>query len=79
MGAVAYRHIADNYIAVFGSFVPPGVWEGIYVIEALLQTPLSVQVDTVCSDTQGQSAVVFAFARMFGIRPLPRIRNWKNL
>ena len=29
MGAVAYRHVADNYIAVFGQFVPPGVWEGI--------------------------------------------------
>jgi len=79
MGAVAYRHVADNYIAVFGSFVPPGVWEGIYVIEALLEAQFSVQADTVCSDTQGQSAVGFAFARMFGIRLLPRIRNWKNL
>lgn len=79
MGAVAYRHVADNYIAVFGSFVPPGVWEGIYVIEALMQAQFSVQADTVCSDTQGQSAVGFAFARMFGIRLLPRIRNWKNL
>jgi TnpA family transposase len=28
MGAVAYRHVDDNYIAVFGEFVPPGVWEG---------------------------------------------------
>ena len=37
MGAIAYRHLADNYIAVFGAFVPPGVWEGIYVIEALQQ------------------------------------------
>ena len=79
MGAVAYRHVADNYIAVFGHFVPPGVWEGIYVIEALQQAPLSIQADTVCSDTQGQSAAVFAFARMFGIRLLPRIRNWKDL
>ena len=79
MGAVAYRHVADNYIAVFGSFVPPGLWEGIYVIEALQQPPVGVHADTVCSDTQGQSAVVFAFAHMFGIRLLPRIRNWKNL
>jgi len=79
MGAVAYRHVADNYIAVFGEFVPPGVWEGIYVIEALQQARLSVQADTVCSDTQGQSAAVFAFALMFGIRLWPRIRNWKNL
>jgi TnpA family transposase len=79
MGAVAYRHVADNYIAVFGHFMPPGLWEGIHVIEALQQPQLSIQTDTVCSDTQGQSAVVFAFARMFGIRLLPRIRNWKNL
>jgi TnpA family transposase len=79
MGAVAYRHVADNYIAVFGNFVPPGVWEGIYVIEALQQARLSIEADTVCSDTQGQSAAVFAFARMFGIRLLPRIRNWKDL
>jgi TnpA family transposase len=79
MGAVAYRHVADNYIAVFGEFVPPGVWEGIYVIEALQQARLSVEADTVCSDTQGQSAAGFAFARMFGIRLLPRIRNWKDL
>ncbi|MDT8840090.1 Tn3 family transposase [Paraburkholderia fungorum] len=31
MGAVAYRHVADNYIAVFRHFIPPGVWEAIYV------------------------------------------------
>ena len=79
MGAVAYRHVADNYIAVFGHFMPPGLWEGIHVIDALQQPQLSIQTDTVCSDTQGQSAVGFAFARMFGIRLLPRIRNWKNL
>ena len=78
MGAVAYRHVADNYIAVFGRFVPPGVWEGIYVIEALQQARLSIQADTVCSDTQGQSAAGFAFARMFGVRLLPRIRNGKD-
>ena len=79
MGAVGYRHVADNYIAVFGHFMPPGLWEGIYVIDALQQPQLSIETDTVCSDTQGQSAVVFAFAAMFRIRLLPRIRNWKNL
>lgn len=79
MGAVGYRHVADNYIAVFGHFMPPGLWEGIYVIDALQQPQLSIETDTVCSDTQGQSSVGFAFAGMFGIRLLPRIRNWKNL
>jgi TnpA family transposase len=79
MGAVAYRHVADNYIAVFRHFIPPGVWEAIYVIEGLLKAGLSVQADTVHSDTQGQSAAVFAFTYLLGINLMPRIRNWKDL
>ncbi|MFP3647680.1 Tn3 family transposase [Paraburkholderia sp. SIMBA_054] len=79
MGAVAYRHVADNYIAVFRHFIPPGVWEAIYVIEGLLKAGLSVKADTVHTDTQGQSAAVFAFTHLLGIRLMPRIRNWKDL
>lgn len=79
MGAVAYRHVANNYIAHFRHFIPPGVWEAIYVIEGLLKANLSVEVDTVHSDTQGQSATVFAFTHLLGIKLMPRIRNWKNL
>ncbi|WP_233171851.1 Tn3 family transposase [Dyella sp. ASV21] len=79
MGAVAYRHVANNYIATFRHFIPPGVWEAIYVIEGLLQAKLSVEPDTVYSDTQGQSATVFAFTYLLGINLLPRIRNWKDL
>jgi len=79
MGAVAYRHVANNYIAVFRHFIPPGVWEAIYVIEGLLKAGLSVEADTVHSDTQGQSATVFAFTHLLGIKLMPRIRNWKHL
>lgn len=79
MGAVAYRHVADNYIAVFRHFIPPGVWEAIYVIEGLLKAGLSVEADTVHSDTQGQSAAVFAFTHLLGIKLMPRIRNWHDL
>jgi TnpA family transposase len=79
MGAVAYRHVADNYIAVFRHFIPPGVWEAIYVIEGLLKANLSVEADTVHADTQGQSAAVFAFTHLLGINLMPRIRNWKEL
>lgn len=79
MGAVAYRHVANNYIAVFRHFIPPGVWEAIYVIEGLLKAGLSVEADTVHSDTQGQSATVFAFTYLSGIKLMPRIRNWKDL
>lgn len=79
MGAVAYRHVADNYIAVFRHFIPPGVLEAIYVIEGLLKAGLSVQADTVYSDTHGQSETVFAFTHLLGIQLMPRIRNWKDL
>lgn len=79
MGAVAYRHVANNYIAVFRRFIPPGVWEAIYVIEGLLKAGLSVEADTVHADTQGQSAAVFAFTHLLGIKLMPRIRNWKSL
>lgn len=79
MGAVAYRHVANNYIAVFQHFIPPGIWEAIYVIEGLLKADHSVEVDTVYSDTQGQSATVFAFTHLLGINLMPRIRNWRNL
>ena len=37
MGAVAYRHVANNYVAVFCHFIPPGVWEAVYVIEGLMK------------------------------------------
>ena len=79
MGVVAYRHVADNYIAVFRHFIPPGIWEAVYVIEGLLKAGLSVEPDTVYSDTQGQSATVFAFTHLLGIQLMPRIRNWKAL
>src|SRR3546814_18818164 len=79
MGAVAYRHVANNYIATFRHFIPPGIWEAVYVIEGLMQDKLSIEPDTVSSDTQGQSATVFAFTYQLGINLLPRIRNWKDL
>ncbi len=49
------------------------------MIEGLLKAGLSVEADTVYSDTQGQSATVFAFTYLMGINLMPRIRNWKEL
>jgi TnpA family transposase len=79
MGAVAYRHVADNYIAYFRHFIPPGVLEAIYVIEGLLKAGLSVEPDTVYSDTHGQSETVFAYTHLVGVQLMPRIRGWKDL
>ncbi|MDP1566304.1 MAG: Tn3 family transposase [Polaromonas sp.] len=79
MGAVAYRHVADNYIAVFHHFIPPGMLEALYVIEGLQKAELSVTADTVYSDTHGQSEIMFAFTFLLGIQLMPRIRGWKDL
>jgi TnpA family transposase len=78
-GGVAYRHIADNYIALFSTFISCGVWEAIHIIDGLLKNASEVKPNIVHADTQGQSLPVFAFAYLFGIQLMPRIRNWKNL
>lgn len=79
MGAVAYRHVADNYIAYFRNFMPPGMLEALYVIEGLQKAGLSIDADTVYSDTHGQSETVFAYTFLVGIQLMPRIRGWKDL
>ncbi|MCF6768550.1 Tn3 family transposase [Thiotrichales bacterium 19S11-10] len=78
-GGVAYHHVADNYIALFSTFIQCGVWEAIHIIDGLLQNASEIQPKIVHSDTQGQSLPVFAFAYLFGITLMPRIRHWKNL
>ena len=78
-GAVAFHVVSDLYIALFTHFIPPGVWEAVYIIEALLQNRSNIQPDTVFADTQGQSTPVFAFTYLLGIQLMPRIRNWKDL
>ena len=78
-GGVAYHHVSDNYIALFSTFIQCGVWEAIHIIDGLLKNASEIQPKIVHSDTQGQSLPVFAFAYLFGITLMPRIRHWKNL
>ena len=78
-GGIAYHHVSDQYIALFSTFIPCGVWEAVEIIEALLKNQSDIKPDTIHADTQGQSTVVFALAYLFGIKLMPRIRNWKDL
>lgn len=78
-GGVAYRHIADNYIALFSSFIQSGTWEAIHIIDGLLKNASELKPHIVHSDTQGQSLPVYTFAYLLGIKLMPRIRNWKDL
>ena len=77
-GGVAYHHIANNYIALFSTFIPCGVWEAVAIIEGLLKNESDLQPKKIHADTQGQSTIVFALAYLLGFKLMPRIRNWKD-
>ena len=78
-GGIAYRHIADNYIALFSRFIACGTYEATYILDALLQNLSDLQPRRVHADTHGQSAAVFGLAYLLGIELMPRIRRWRKL
>jgi TnpA family transposase len=75
-GGIAYHHIADNYIALFTTFIPCGVWEAVHILDGLMKNRSTVQPDILHADTQGQSEPVFGLSRLLGIMLMPRMRNW---
>ena len=78
-GGIAYHHISDTYVALFSHFIACGVWEAVYILDGLLKNKSALQPDTVHSDTQGQSEVVFGLAHLLGIKLMPRMRNWNKV
>lgn len=42
-GGIAYRHVADNYIAPFSRFIACGTYEATYILDALLQNLSDLQ------------------------------------
>jgi len=78
-GGIGYSHVSDRYIALFSRFIPCGVWEGVYILDGLMENATDLQPDLVHADTQGQSTAIFGLAYLLGIQLMPRIRNWKEL
>ncbi|MGR5968030.1 transposase [Bacillus paranthracis] len=78
-GGIGYYHVSDNYIALFSHFIPCGVWEGLYILDVLMNNNSEIQPEVIHSDTQGQSATIFGLSTLMGIELMPRIRNWKDL
>lgn len=74
-GGIAYHHIANNYIALFTSFISCGVWEAVHILDALMKNRSQVQPDTLHADTQGQNEPVFGLCRLLGIKLMPRMRG----
>jgi len=78
-GGIAYRHVADNYIALFSRFIACGTYEATYILDALLQSLSDVRPNRVHADTHGQAAAVFGLAYLLGVELMPRIRRWQSL
>lgn len=78
-GAIGYYHISDLYIALFSKFIPCGVWEGVYILDLLMNEDVDINPHILHSDTQGQNETIFGLSFLLGIELMPRIRNWKNL
>lgn len=78
-GAIAYYHVSDMYIALFNKFIPCGVWEGVYILDLLMNENIEINPHILHSDTQGQNETIFGLSSLLGIELMPRIRNWKHL
>ncbi len=78
-GGIAYHHISGEYIALFSHFIACGVWEAVYILDALLLNQSVYQPDTLHADTHGQSEPVFALAYLLGIKLFPRMRTWNDV
>jgi TnpA family transposase len=78
-GGIAYRHISDNYIALFSRFIGCGIYEATYILDILQTTLSDFRPTRLHADSHGQSAHVFGLAFLLGIELMPRIRGWKRL
>lgn len=79
VGGIAYRHVADNYIALFSHFIACGVHEAVFILDGVLKNTSSINPNRLHADTHGQSEAVFGLAYLLGIELMPRIRNWRSL
>ncbi len=55
------------------------MWEGNFLIDALIGNTSTIHPKVIHSDTQGQSTTIFALSYLLGIELMPRIRHWKDL
>ncbi len=78
-GGIAYHVVSSLYIALYTHFLNCGMWEGNFLIDALLGNTSAIHPKVIHSDTQGQSTAIFALSYLLGIELMPRIRHWKDL
>lgn len=78
-GGIGYYHVSDKYIALFSRFISCGVYEGIYILDGLIENESDIRPDTLHGDTHAQNYAVFAVSFLLGIKLMPRIRGIHKL
>ncbi|HAU1598911.1 TPA: Tn3 family transposase [Legionella pneumophila] len=78
-GGIGYYHVSDQYVALFGNFIPCGVYEAMYIFDGIYESDETLRPDTIHGDTHAQNEVVFGFAYLLAITLMPRIRSFKHL
>lgn len=78
-GGIGYYHVSGSYIAFFSRFSTCSVYEGVYLLDALVESESEVKPDTVHGDTHSQNLTIFALSHLLGIKLMPRIRGIKKL
>lgn len=75
-GGIGYYHVSDQYVALFGNFIPCGVYEAIYIFDGIYEIDDSIRPEIIHGDTHAQNEIVFGFAYLLAIILMPRIRAW---
>ncbi|WP_425462549.1 Tn3 family transposase [Martelella lutilitoris] len=65
-GGIACHHIACNYIALFITFIPCGVWEAVHILDGLIKNRFTIQPVTLNADCSSRSAFQARPARRNG-------------
>ena len=78
-GGIGYYLVSDTYIALFSRFIPCGVREAMYLIDALMQNESDLSPDTIHGDTHAQSTIIFGLCHLLGIKLMPRIKDINKL
>ena len=78
-GGIGYYHISDMYVALFSNFISCGVYEGIYLLDGIVENDSDVKPKKIHGDSWAQSEVLFGLSSLLSISIMPRIKQFKHL
>ena len=78
-GGIGYYHVSDMYIALFSNFISCGVYEGVYLLDGIVENDSDVKPKKIHGDSWAQSEVLFGLSSLLSISIMPRIKQFKHL